>query len=209
MLFLLTQKDRYGVWYSSQASINVLDALLAVLGAGSTTGSSPVAEVIVNGQKVKSVELPAAGKLTGPLSVDLSSYLTAGSNKVEVRTLTEASLISLQAVASYYIPWSASDAKAEENSRAGGSSGLRLVTRFDRTTGKINEEITCHVEAERVAFRGYGMLLAEVGLPPGADVDRASLDTAMKGSGWAINQYDILPDRGSLLPVAARRRNQF
>jgi hypothetical protein len=57
------------------------------------------------------------------------------------------------------------------------------------------EEITCNVKAERVAFRGYGMLLAEIGLPPGADVDRASLETAMKGSDWSINSYDVLPDR--------------
>lgn len=54
---------------------------------------------------------------------------------------------------------------------------------------------TCHVEAERIGFSGYGMLLAEIGLPPGADVDRASLDSAMKGSDWSISQYDILPDR--------------
>ena len=40
------------------------------------------------------------------------------------------------------------------------------------------QEINCTVEAERIAFRGYGMLLAEIGLPPGADVDRASLEKA-------------------------------
>lgn len=39
------------------------------------------------------------------------------------------------------------------------------------------------------------MMLAEVGLPPGADVDRSSLDRAMNESGWAVNQYDVLPDR--------------
>jgi hypothetical protein len=39
------------------------------------------------------------------------------------------------------------------------------------------------------------MMLAEIGLPPGADVDRASLESAMKNSGWAISQYDVLPDR--------------
>jgi hypothetical protein len=49
--------------------------------------------------------------------------------------------------------------------------------------------------AERVGFRGYGMMLAEIGLPPGAEVDRASLEKAMTASGWDINQYDILPDR--------------
>jgi hypothetical protein len=39
------------------------------------------------------------------------------------------------------------------------------------------------------------MMLAEIGLPPGAEVDRASLDKAMAASGWDISQYDVLPDR--------------
>jgi len=38
-------------------------------------------------------------------------------------------------------------------------------------------------------------MIAEIGLPPGADVDRSALETAMKGGGWAISQYDMLPDR--------------
>ena len=38
-------------------------------------------------------------------------------------------------------------------------------------------------------------MLAEVGLPPGADVDRASLDRAMTETGWDVDQYDVLPDR--------------
>ena len=40
------------------------------------------------------------------------------------------------------------------------------------------------------------MLLAEIGLPPGAVVDRSSLDKAKNASGaWSISQYEIRPDR--------------
>jgi hypothetical protein len=39
------------------------------------------------------------------------------------------------------------------------------------------------------------MILAEIGLPPGADVERATLETAVKDSDWAFSQYDVLPDR--------------
>lgn len=53
----------------------------------------------------------------------------------------------------------------------------------------------CKVRAERVGHRGYGMMLAEIGLPPGADVNRASLQDAMESSNWAIGRYDVLPDR--------------
>ena len=95
----------------------------------------------------------------------------------------------------YYLPWSESIATQETNWRANGSSDLRLTAKFNKTESKISDEITCHVEAERIGFRGYGMMLAEIGLPPGADVDRASLEKAMKGSDWSISQYDVLPDR--------------
>jgi hypothetical protein len=47
--------------------------------------------------------------------------------------------------------------------------------------------------ANRVAFRGYGMMPAEIGIPPGAEVDRSSLEAALKD--WTITQYDVLPDR--------------
>ncbi|MFZ1085971.1 MAG: hypothetical protein WAN35_13485 [Terracidiphilus sp.] len=33
------------------------------------------------------------------------------------------------------------------------------------------------LSARRVGLQGYGVMLAEVGLPPGADVDRAALGT--------------------------------
>jgi uncharacterized protein YfaS (alpha-2-macroglobulin family) len=83
-------------------------------------------------------------------------------------------------------------AKQESNPRANGSSGLSLIAKFDKTEGRVTDQINCHVEA---AGSRYGMMLAEIGLPPGADVDRASLESAMKGSEWSISQYDILPDR--------------
>ena len=40
VLFLLKQKDRYGVWYSTQATINVLDALLSLLATQSQNNSA-------------------------------------------------------------------------------------------------------------------------------------------------------------------------
>ncbi|MBO0723730.1 MAG: hypothetical protein J2P41_23095, partial [Blastocatellia bacterium] len=57
------------------------------------------------------------------------------------------------------------------------------------------EEIICSVKAERIGHGGYGMMLAEIGLPPGADVDRESLERAVNEAGWGINHYDVLPDR--------------
>jgi uncharacterized protein YfaS (alpha-2-macroglobulin family) len=199
LLFLLRAKDRYGVWYSTQATINVLDALLALLtrdvDAARSFTAPPVAEILINGHNVKSVELPATGRLAGPMIIDLSGLIQSGANRIEIKRGRGSSPASVQAVATYYLPWPESIAMQNEKWRVNGSSGLRLVTRFDKTESNVSDQINCHVEAERIGFSGYGMMLAEIGLPPGADVDRASLDSAMKGSDWSISQYDILPDR--------------
>ncbi len=194
ILFLLKQKDRYGVWYSTQATINVLDALLALLAGDVATrpGSASSAEIMINGTSLPAVPLPPQNQLNGPITVDLSRFVQAGRNKLELRHGRESSPASVQAVATYYVPWQ--DA-AQSGMTTPGSSSLRLVTRFDKTEAKVSDEITCHVEAERIGFHGYGMMLAEIGLPPGAEVDRGSLDKAMVESGWSISQYDILPDR--------------
>ena len=189
LLYLLKQKDRYGVWYSTQTTINVLDAMLTLFSTkASSQSTNSTADVLVNGRKAQTVEIPVGERLNNPITVDISESLNAGKNRIEIKRSGSLQFASVQAVANYYVPWSAPE--------AGKKSGdLRLRVKFDKTDGKINDEITCNVETERVGSRGWGMILAEIGVPPGADVDRSSLDTAVKNSGWTISQYDVLPDR--------------
>lgn len=195
LLFLLKQKDRYGVWYSTQATINVLDALLTVLTTQSQTRanseSQATADVVVNERLVDTIKLPAAAsRLVSPITVDISKFVHTGKNTIRIKRAEGSPFASVQALASFYKPWSGASGNTETR-----TNDLRLQAKCDKTEGRVGDEFTCHVEAERIAFRGYGMMLAEIGVPPGADVDRSSLETAMKGSGWVINQYDVLPDR--------------
>jgi hypothetical protein len=194
LLFLLKGKDRYGVWYSTQATINVLDALTALLSnsPAQADNAGSTATVIVNGKPAATIPLPPAGSLTGPLTYDISKFLSAGSNRVEIARTGSGARLSAQVVTNYYIPWAQALADETRQSNAGA---LRLSVSFDKREVGVTNEVTCKVQAERLAFRGYGMLLAEIGLPPGADVDRASLERAMKESGWSFTRYDLLPDR--------------
>jgi hypothetical protein len=188
LVFLLKQKDRYGVWYSTQATINVLDAMMALLSSSKATNErESVAEVVVNGRTVQTVTIPPSRELTTPVAVNLSKFLSAGKNRIEIKRPSGGPFASVQAVANYYVPWSSNTREPKGD--------LRLLARFDKTESNTTDEITCHVEAERVGFRGYGMMLAEIGLPPGADVDRSSLETAITSSGWSVTRYDVLPDR--------------
>jgi uncharacterized protein YfaS (alpha-2-macroglobulin family) len=191
LLFLIDQKDRYGVWHSTQATVNVLDALMTLvptqMGAAGTQPAS--VEIMVNGRHVKSVELPRAAETVNPLPVDISQHLSTGTNRVEIRRPAGSAGAMAQVVVSYYAPW---DARKRGGEAAGA---LDLKVSYDRSEVKAGDEITCVVEAGRKTGGGSGMMLAEIGLPPGAELDRASLEQAVKESGWAVNRYDVLPDR--------------
>ena len=238
LLFLLHNKDRYGVWYSTQATVNVHDALASLIAAGDGASGGGAAEIFVNGRRAGALDMPPASQLTGPILFDLTPYVSTGDNRVEIRRANNSARAQAQAVTTFYVPWPKQPADANDTTnaagvttrssetsqsgdvatrssetltRSGDASSLRLAVSYDHASASINQEVTCSVSAERVGHKGYGMMLAEVGLPPGADVDRESLERTMKESGWSINSYDVLPDRlvVYLWPAGGGTRFQF
>jgi hypothetical protein len=203
LLFLLRNQDRYGIWYSTQATINVLDAIASLTSRKDTSSAPPgniaaagsKAVVSVDGKQALSIELPPANALSGPVDVDLSKFVATGRHHIEIHRAADSSRASVQLLADYYVPWTHASVGNDLHQEAKASDALRLTVHFDKQSANVGESIQCSVDAERIGFRGYGMLLGEIGLPPGAEVDRASLEAAMKASGWDINQYDVLPDR--------------
>lgn len=194
--FLLKQKDRYGVWYSTQATISVLDALLEqVADVDDNAAGVRSATVKVDGREFGKVTLPESRVVSEPLVVDLSAAIGAGNHTVEVAA-TDGSKIFAQVVARHYVPWVDAGRDAAKPNRAEKrEDALRLAVEYDRLDAPVGQPVTCTVTAERIGHRGYGMLVAEIGLPPGNDVDRSSLDRAVSNSGWTVCKYDVLPDR--------------
>ena len=188
LLFLLKQKDRYGVWYSTQTTVNVLNTMLFLFANNSASNAQAqsAVDIVVNGSPVQATL--GNDQFNNPITVDISQFLKAGKNRIDIKLPLGLPLASVQAVANYYVPWSGAD-----RGHNSSTSDLRLRVNFDKTQAKINDEVTCRVEAARVGFRGYGMMLAEIGIPPGAEVDRSSLQAAVRDLG--ISRYDVLPDR--------------
>ncbi len=183
LLFLLSNKDRYGVWFSTQATVNVLDALLASL----TTSAAQRVIVTAGNRQLKTIQIKADE--IAPVTVDLDESIAAGT-KVSLTSDSGTTLMA-RVARTHYIAWKDS---LSANSNATTSRLIQLDYACDKTAGKIMETVTCSVSAERVGFKGYGMLLAEIGIPPGADVSRESLEKAMKDNG-GIGKYEVQPDR--------------
>ena len=83
-------------------------------------------------------------------------------------------MATAQLVSNFYRPWPS----APVQSFTVNNEQLRMHVAFSTTTPLIGKAVDAAVHIERLGFRGYGMMIAEVGLPPGADVDRASLEAA-------------------------------
>jgi hypothetical protein len=79
---------------------------------------------------------------------------------------------------------------------------------FDRQEAKVGEALACRVEAERIGFAGYGMMIAKIGLPPGVEVDRESLEGTKQNG---VDGYEVQPDRVVfyLWPSAGGSKFQF
>lgn len=194
LLYLLDHKDRYGVWYSTQATVNVLRGILAAMPAFPTSQhAGGPAEILVNGKPAGTIDLPASSELSGPRVAEISTLLQPGENRIEIRRQNDDSPMHAQIISTHYIRWSDSSASNHESIKSGESRALRLNVGFDSLKGEAGKSLKCTVDAERIGFQGYGMMLAEIGLPPGADVDRQSLQAALED--FNVSSYEVLPDR--------------
>ena len=178
LLFLLKNKDEHGVWFSTQTTVNVLDAMIFYQKLQKpNSAANEKAEIFINGVKVK--EFDITGNLRNPFIFDASQFLNQ-TNKIEIKGFQNPAMA--QIVSTYYTDW-------QQNTE---NKYFDLTVDFDKTTAKIGEEILCRIRLQRKEARN-GMILAEIGIPPGADVDRASLETAVAKK--EISRYDILPDK--------------
>jgi hypothetical protein len=191
LLFLLRNQDKDGMWYSGQTTVHVLKALLQMI-AMQGQGPGTKLTVQVNGANAATVDLPEGQSVAAPLEVDVTKFVRPGENQVKLATSGEG-MMSVQFVADSYVAWP-DDSFAVSKPVPNASSTLKFTVAYSTTTATTDKKVECRVKGERIGYRGYGMMLAEVGLPPGADVDRESLERGLKGND-SVYRYDVLPDR--------------
>ena len=76
--YLLTHKDRYACWYSTQATQNVIEAMIAAMPVGKNGTGDDTASVLVNGTKLADINLPQATEVVGPRVLDFGKELKTG-----------------------------------------------------------------------------------------------------------------------------------
>jgi hypothetical protein len=184
IVFLLRNKDSRGVWLTGQATVRVFEALIRVLAAPEEARASAV-ELQVNGLSAGRIPVPEGRSVRGPGTLDVSRLIKPGmANEVSLAASGGRLAAQVQFAADWYQPWDQPRTFPD----------FSLDVRYATTQAGVNDIIRCDVTVSRPAFRGYGMMIAEVGLPPGAEVDRSALSAVLDGN-YGVGSFEVAPDR--------------
>jgi len=188
LVFLLRGRDQWGGWFTTQSTVRAMRAMAdASVMLGNFAGSSGKIEVRINGRAVMTIATPSDSSATDPILADVSTFLKPGQNQIELAQSAGTQSALLRLATTYWLPWNQATIRS--------SPELRLSAQFDHLTSHPAELVRCKVKAERIGFRGYGMMIAEIGLPPATEVDRASLESVIEDGTLGVDHFEIQPDR--------------
>ncbi len=197
--YLVSAKDPYGGWHSTQATIMAMKALLGHSGAP-VTDRCRVA-VRVNGEPAGELEVDRANADVMQL-LDLRRFAREGSNRIELEVEGGAAM-TYQVVGRWFLPWDQLPADADRKP-------LELFVHYDRTTLEKDDILECTVQVHYHDPTPTFMVIADVGIPPGFTVDPGSLNELVRQR--KIDKYSVtgrqvqiyLGDVRSDMPIAIR-----
>ncbi|MCC7157564.1 MAG: carboxypeptidase regulatory-like domain-containing protein [Bryobacterales bacterium] len=180
-LFLLQNADAGGAWATSQATVTALTALLDTWSHDDGARAVEV-DVRVNGVSGGKMLLPAGRTARAPLVLDISRFLRAGANEIALTGFGPRAQ-QVQVAATWYETWG----------RKRQAKDMDMRVHYNVLAAAVNDPVACDVVISRPSFRGYGMMIATVGLPPGAEVDRGVLETLVRDGTNGVNSYEVEP----------------
>lgn len=179
---ILRLKDEHQTWYTTHATVSALEGLMVVSNRSAAKAAGADFKLAVNG---KLVAVPAPASPGRPIVVDLTSWAGRDPSRVEVSS--PASTLGMVSVTdSFFEPWT--DTRSSR-------SGRHLDVSYSAAKVELGDVIQAHVRAVDRDPGLWSMLMVEVGLPPGAVVDEASLEAARVMKGSRIGRYEVEPSK--------------
>lgn len=179
--WLLKKRSRYGTWYSTQATVQALRALLAGASMGTIGKNTLSVTVTANGKVAKTFSITKKNSDVYQL-ISLRKRIKRGRNVVALETSGKGNL-AYQVVAVYYMK------RPKEEPEPDEQPPLTLEQSYDETKLQRSEILTCTV---KVAYHRKGIAplpLIDLGIPPGFDV--VADDFAKLQKKGAIDRYSI------------------
>jgi hypothetical protein len=155
--YLIKSKDAFGTYHSTQATVWALHVLLGVArgGGGDTEGQF---QAMVNGRPAGTIKITAADNDVLRM-LDATTLLRDGDNEI-VLSFAGKGAPAYQIVSRYYVPW----AQVTDHPR---EAPIAIDVQYDKTRLSIDEEVTCTVNVVNRAPGDFGMVVVDIGVPPG------------------------------------------
>jgi uncharacterized protein YfaS (alpha-2-macroglobulin family) len=179
LAWLVEHKDPRGTWFSTQATVQAMRALLAGTGAGGGVEGTVNVTVTANGEVASELAITPETADVFRL-VDLKPFLREGANTVALEASGRGSL-AYQVVATHYLPW---EGPVEPEEKA-----LDIEVTYDRTRLSTDDLLGCEVHVRYNRPGAAMMTIVDLGIPPGFEVVTEGLDR-LKSDG-VIQRYSL------------------
>ncbi len=184
LAWLIEQKDPRGTWYSTQATVLALQAILA--GSEQPLGEARERrfEISLDGKPIKTLTIPAdEGEVTK--QIDLSAEV-AGGGKLASHNLvvTERSETGAgyQATLIYNVPGAA---------KANSAEPLAIRLDYDKTSLKVHEQLQATARVTNRTSGSAPMVMLDLPIPAGFELETDDLAALQKQD--KIAKYQITP----------------
>ena len=203
--WLVQNKDQFGNWSSTQATILTLRAFIELL-ASSVEEVDGTVRVFLGEALQQEFEITAETSDLMRL-VDLSSLTEEGTNEVRITIEGEGQMM-YQVVGRYFLPWELVDEPVREQ--------LAIDVSYDRTQLAVDETVEATVTLTNTTDARLDMVMLDLGIAPGFEVVMSDWNAAIEDpevpvtrverSGRQLTVYLYGLDAGETLSLSYRMR---
>lgn len=162
--FLVENKDAYGTWHSTQATVYAIKALTMSL-EKAAEGVNGEVMIYINDQQAGALVITPEDSDVLRL-VDLKQFTKEGNNRIRV-TMEGKGAAMVQIVGRFYLPWKLAPKPKTEP--------ISIEVDFDRTALQTGDLITQKVIVKSNRPGRFGMVVVDLGVPPGFSVETGDL----------------------------------
>lgn len=189
---LIQQKDSFGTWYSTQATVLALKALIQSTRASGENENATV-RVTLDGQTRLIQITPENAGVVQLLT--FNDVGIGGASTLEISATGQGHLM-YQVSGSYYVPWK--DAPRFDEPGEDGE-GVSIDVAYDRTELSVDDTVTVNVTVGLNQPGRAESVLIDLGLPPGFSVEAEDLaarvardnDVPADYNGSTIERYEL------------------
>lgn len=180
LTYLVRQKDSFGTWHSTQATVMALKAMLESVKVGAEDVNA-IVTVSLNGGQSRTLSIhPENFDVVQLVSFDDIS--PGGQNQVVIEVDGKGELM-YQISGAYYLPWA--DAIAQGD--IGEGELVSINVHYDRTELHVDDTVQVDVSVELNKDGRAEWALIDLGIPPGFSVKTEDLSAL-------VNRYQDVPE---------------